>query len=316
MRARRGDLRAIGLLRKSTHKRPAAAIDFGALETADDLVRAQSMILRAAARGQISAGEAKKLGEQIELLGQALERDQLAKKIRELFNKVGATKQALAHKQIKAQAALLEDKVRGHLRQEEQSWQAFLHEKGTRATEVLILQHILGTLHLLAGMGSSDFIRLGFDNHLPRALQEIFDICLDERRSTYSPKSAAGYRRVVRGGPPERWRADGWSCSCRNTFTLWIKSDLRFSDNIQIYCEACHKLAGWGTLDDFNLAHEAGNAAFADSSETSLMAKLKPAPVMGAQSYLKSKGICAVIVGEDSDSTIGSRSGSNEDAER
>ena len=192
MRAARGDLRAIGLLRQSRFQRQVLPIDLGRLETADDLVQAQSIILRAAARGEISAGDAKILGEQVEFLGQALERDQLTRKIRELSAKVGSTKEAAVNKQIKEQAALLESKVLSYLKREEQSWQEFTEKYGTSAIEVLIATHVLGFLYLLCGMEHLDFLQLGTDNHLPRAMQEIFDTCDEFARFKEPPASRTG----------------------------------------------------------------------------------------------------------------------------
>ena len=291
MRAARGDLRAIGLLRQSRFQRQVLPIDLGRLETADDLVQAQSIILRAAARGEISAGDAKILGEQVEFLGQALERDQLTRKIRELSAKVGSTKEAAVNKQIKEQAALLESKVLGYLKREEQSWQEFTEKYGTSAIEVLIATHVLGFLYLLCGMEHLDFLQLGTDNHLPRAMQEIFDTCDEFARFKEPPASRTGRTYIRKIGPPDRWKPSGWACTCRNTSTLWVDSDLRLPDRIQIYCDACYKLAGWGNREEFDRAFENGQASWVERSEVGLVAKLKPSPVMGVEAYLKAKNI-------------------------
>jgi hypothetical protein len=295
MRAARGDLRAIGLLRQSRLQRQVPPIDLGRLETADDLVQAQSIILRAAARGEISAGDAKKLGDQVDLLGQALERDQLARKIKELSAKVGSTKEAAVSKRIEEQVAPLEIKVLSYLKKEEQSWEEYTEKYGTGAVEVLIATHILGFLYLLSGMEHLDFLRLGADNHLPRAMQEIFDTCDEFARFKEPPASPTSRRYKSRYHQPDRWKPSGWSCTCRNTSTLWVDSDLRLPDRIQIYCAACHKLAGWGTREEFDRAFEDGQASGVERSEVEIVAKFKPAPVIGVQAYLKAKNIRAVI---------------------
>jgi hypothetical protein len=62
---------------------------------------------------------------------------------------------------------------------------------------------------------------------------------------------------------------------------------LRFADNLQIYCDACHKLAGWGTPQEFECAQEEGLASLLDRSQEALFAKLKPAPVIGVEAYLR-----------------------------
>ena len=301
MRAARGDLRAIGLLRQSRLKRQVPPIELGRLETADDLVQAQSIILRAAARGEISAGDAKKLGEQVEFLGQALERDQLARNIRELSAKVGSTKEAAVNKHIKEQAALLESKVLSYLKKEEQSWQEYTEKYGTSAIEVLIATHVLGFLYLLCGMEHLDFLQLGTDNHLPRAMQEIFDTCDEFARFKEPPASRTGRTYIRKIGPPDRWKPSGWACTCRNTSTLWVDSDLRLPDRIQIYCDACHKLAGWGTREEFDQAFEDGQASVVERSEVEIVVKFKPAPVIGVQAYLKAKNIRAVIGHRDAE---------------
>jgi len=289
MRAIRGDLRAASFLRKSGQQPVAASLDLGPMKTADDLVQAQGTILRAAAQGQISAADAKKLGEQVELIGQALERDQLSRKISELSAQVGSTKEAAVTKQIKEQAALLESKVLSYLKKEEQSWQEYIEKYGTGAIEVLIATHVLGLLYLLSGMKHLDFLLLGVDNHLPRAMQEIFDTCDEFARLKEPPASPTSRRYTSKYHKPDRWKPSGWSCSCRNTTTFWIDSDLRLPDRIQIYCDACHKLAGWGTPQEFECAQDEGLASLVDRSEEALVAKLKPAPVMGVEAYLKAK---------------------------
>ena len=301
MRAARGDLRAIGLLRKPRPQNRGAPIDVGRLETAGDLLEVQSIILRAATREQISAGDAKKLGEQVEFLGQALERDQLARKIRELSAKVGSTKEAAVNKQIKEQAALLESKVVSYLKREEQSWQEYTEKYRTGAIEVLIATHVLGFLYLLCGMEHLDFLQLGTDNHLPRAMQEIFDTCDEFARFKEPPANPTSRRYKSKYHQPDRWKPSGWVCTCRNTSTLWVESDLRLPDRIQIYCDACHKLAGWGTREEFDQAFDDGHASWVDRSEASLVAKLKPPPVMGVQAYLRAKKIGVVIGHPDAD---------------
>ena len=295
MRAMRGDLRAASLLLKSRTQDVGASIDLGRMETAEDLVEAQSAILRAAALGQISAGDAKKLGDQVELVGQALERDQLARKISKLSAKLGTTKKSVATKQIKEQAALLESEVLIYLKKEEQSWQEYIEKYGTGAIEVLIATHVLGFLYLLSGMKHLDFLLLGIDNHLPRAMQEIFDTCDEFARLKEPPDSPTSRRYKSKFHKPERWKPSGWSCSCRNTTTFWIDSDLRLPDRIQIYCDACHKLAGWGTREEFDQAFEDGKASGVERSEVEIVAKFKPAPVIGVRAYLKAKNIGAVI---------------------
>ncbi len=301
MRAARGDLRAIGLLRKSRLQHQGAPLDLGRLETAEDLIQAQSIILRAATRGQISVGDAKKLGEQVEFLGQALERDQLARKIHELSAKVGSTKVAAVNKQIKEQAALLESKVLSYLKKEEQSWKEYTEKYGAGAIEVLIATHVLGLLYLLCGMEDLDFLRLGADNHLPRAMQEIFDTCDEFARFKKPPVNPTSRRYKSKYHQPDRWKPSGWVCTCRNTSTLWVDSDLRLPDRIQIYCDACHKLAGWGTREEFDQAFAEGQASGVERSEVELVAKLKPPPVTGVQAYLKAKKIGVAIGHPDAD---------------
>jgi len=289
MRAVRGDLRAASFLRKLGQQPVTASLDLGPMKTADDLVQAQRKIVRAAARGQISAGEAKKLGDQVELLGQALERDQLASKISELSDKVGTTKKAVVHKRLKEQSELLEGQLEAFIKKEDQSWEEFHIQHGSRALEVFITNDILGRLYLLSGMEHLQFICLGVDNLLPRSMQEIFDNLDDFVRPKKNSTSRTYRRYITKSGPPDRWKPSGWTCNCRNISTAWVQSDLRVADNLQIYCDACHKLAGWGTPQEFECAQDEGLASLVDRSEEALVAKLKPAPVMGVEAYLKAK---------------------------
>ena len=291
MRAMRGDLRAVSFLRKYGRQPITALFDLGPLKTADDLVQAQVRIVRAAARGQISAGAAKKFGDQVELLGQAFERNQLAQKICELSAKVCTTKKAVVHKLLKEQAKLLEGQIEAHIKKEDQSWEDFHIKHGSRAFEVFITNDILRRLYLLSGMGHLEFIRLGVDNLLPRSMQEIFDNLGDFVRPKENTTSHTRRRFVSKSAIPDRWKPSGWSCNCRNTSTAWVQSNLRFADNLQIYCDACHKLAGWGTIDEFECAQEEGLALLIDRSQEALAAKLKPAPVIGVEAYLRAKNI-------------------------
>ncbi|MCX8504123.1 MAG: hypothetical protein ORN52_09130 [Beijerinckiaceae bacterium] len=291
MRAMRGDLRAASFLRKSGQEPITSSIDLGSMKTAGDLVQAQGKIVRAAARGQISAGDAKKLGDQVELLGKALERDQFARKLSELSAKVGTTKKAVVHKLLNEQASLLEGQIKAYIKKEDQSWEEFHVKHGSRAFEVFITNDILGRLYLLSGMGHLEFIRLGVDNLLPRSMQEIFDNLGDFVRPKENTTSLTRRRFVSKFAAPDRWKPSGWSCNCRNISTAWVQSDLRFADNLQIYCDACHKLAGWGTPQEFKCAQEEGLASLLDRAQEALVAKLKPAPVMGVEAYLKAKNI-------------------------
>jgi hypothetical protein len=271
MRAVRGDLRAVGFLKKSGQPSVTASLDLGPMKTADDLLQAQRKILRAAARGQISAGEAKKLGDQVELVGQALERDQLATNIRELSAKVGTTKKAVVHKLLKEQAQLLEGQLHAYIKREDQSWQEFHVKHGSKALEVFIANEAISKLYLLSGMEHVEFIRLGFDNLLPRSLQEIFYIFSDFARPKERNTSLTRRRLVSKFAAPDRWKPSGWSCNCENTSTAWVQTDLRFVDNLQIYCAACHKLAGWGTPQEFECAQEEGLASLLDRSHEALV---------------------------------------------
>ena len=291
MRAMRGYLRAASFLRKSEQQSVTASLDLGPMKTADDLLQAQRKILWAAARGQISAGEAKKLGDNVELLGQALERDKLAQKIRELSAKIGTTKKAVVHKLLKEQAQLLEGQLQAYIKREDQSWEEFQAKHGSRALQVFIANHAISSLYLLSGMEHLEFIHRGVENLLPRSMQEVFDIFSDFVRPKEGTNSRTNRRYVSKSGPPDRWTPSGWSCNCRNTSTAWVQSDLRCADNLQIYCDACHKLAGWGTPQEFECAQEEGLASLLDRAQEALVAKLKPAPVMGVEAYLKAKNI-------------------------
>jgi len=291
MRAMRGDLRAASFLRKPGQQPVTASLDLGPMKTADDLLQAQRKILRAAARGQISAGEAKKLGDQVELVGQALERDQLAQKIRKLSAKVGTTKKAVVYKLLKEQAQLLEGQLQAYIKKEDQSWEEFHIKHGSKALEQYITSDVLSRLYLLSGMEHSEFIRLGFYNLLPRSMQEIFDNLGDFVRPKENTTKSTRHRFVSKFAAPDRWKPRGWSCNCKNTSTAWVQTDLRFADNLQIYCDACHQLAGWGTPQEFECAQEEGLASLLDRSQEALVTKLKPAPVMGVEAYLRTKNI-------------------------
>ena len=92
LQASRGDLRALSALQKRRQHFEADAFPLGPLETPSDLLRAQRDILRAAADGRISAKSAKQLGEQVDLIGRAIERQDMAMKLDALREKIGASR--------------------------------------------------------------------------------------------------------------------------------------------------------------------------------------------------------------------------------
>lgn len=291
LRAMRGDLKATRLLRQSAPSNPARAIDLGALETSADLAEAQGRILRAAALGQISAREATQLGEQIELLGRALERDKLAKAIGKLREKVSTTKRAKVEASIHAEVETVSACVDEYVSRVDEDWDTFLERHGDDATEIMIAENIIAYLHLLAGMNYGDFFTRGRDGHLPRAMQDIFDCHNDERQLRQQKLNSKSYRNVLFMRRPDRWTPSGWACVCNCQSTLWVESDLRVPDRIQIYCEACRKLSGWGTAEEFDRAHEDGHASWLERIDTQFIQTLDPPPVAGVKAFLKSRRI-------------------------
>jgi len=123
-----------------------------------------------------------------------------------------------------------------------------------------------------------EFIRLGVDNLLPRSMQEIFDNLGDFVRPKENTTSLTRRRSVSKFGTPDRWKPSGWSCNCRNTSTVWVPSNLRFADNLQIYCDACNKLAGGGQQMNLSVPKKRGSHCWSIVLKRPSSQNLNPLP--------------------------------------
>ena len=110
------------------------------------------------------------------------------------------------------------------------------------------------------GISDGDFMNLARLDLLPETIQSLYDFSLaaappdlqsDERAASSEPLSK-----------PKRPRFDhtSWQCQCGSGKTLWYKTHLDVKDCNQIYCEACHKLCGWGSESQMKLAIADGKA--------------------------------------------------------
>lgn len=135
-------------------------------------------------------------------------------------------------------------------------------------------------------MESDAFLRSGIRRLLPKSLQELFDFIYPDRRNEILKRNE-GQTAYSRRSRSERWIPDGWICSCKNKTTLWIETQVAVSDRLQIYCEGCHNLVGWGTDDEFDKAHEECLASWVEHSETEIVKKFDPPPAIGMTAYLR-----------------------------
>jgi len=172
---------------------------------------------------------------------------------------------------------------------EDQSWERILKEHGENADDYLIALNLLGYLNAISHMNLEDFIACGFSNLLPRAVQEFFDIFQDiraPRRGDKKEKNSYSYNRK-RG--PKRWVPHGWVCSCKNTKTFWVETEIKLVDHVRIYCDSCFKHLGWGSPDEFEKAYGEGHATWLEHTETGIIEKLKPVPVLQKNSRIKTE---------------------------
>ena len=287
MRASRGDANAAKFLQSRDPEQQGVSLELGELKTTQDLVRAQRVIAQASAAGKLSAQDAKKMGEQLENIGKAIERDDLFGAIEQLREKIGSTKQSKFNADLRKEIEVLAAEIQHFLVEEDRTWEEVINQQGENIEDYMITRNYLGYLIALCHMTSEDFIKSGFYKLLPRSVQELFDIFKNVRHPRRGDKKEKYKFSYSSQRSPKRWEPEGWMCKCKNTNTLWIETKIRLADHIRIYCDSCFKHVGWGTPDDFEKAHEEGHANWVEHSETQVIEKMKPVPRLEEEPRIK-----------------------------
>lgn len=295
LRAARGDVKAAQFVQSRHPSKTGILLDVGELDTPQDLAEAQRGIFKAVAEGTLSTQDGEKMSAQLENIGKANERHKIYRAIAELQKRIGSTQEARFNADLKKIVSALKTEIEKYLLKDEQSWDDHLKELGDNAEDFLITLQLLCYLNALCYLSFEEFIDLGHRGFLPRSVQEFFDIIKNARNSRRGDSNSKYKVSHMQRNVLQRWFPNGWACNCKNTTTLWIDSEINLVDHIRIYCDSCFKHVGWGSSEDFEQARNEGQARWLEHSETELIEKLKPKPVLEKRSLLKKRETSSVF---------------------